>query len=265
MQLDILKYEFSVEHKEVNSVSARDLHRELEVKTDFSDWVKNRITKYEFVEGIDYIIAPEKKGTLESTTYGKNKIEYYISLDMAKQMSMAENNEKGRLARRYFIECEKQLKSLSVPVQQPQPMLPSTQAATVISDVMQVAALFNVPTHLAQIESVNMAKKSTGFDYAPLLALSPMQDNIKVEEMMLEVSILSEKLGIGLGKSGGAKLNKILAVLGMQTKEGKTWVATALAKGKFSIHSANENAWSGYNMKWNVSFVTKLLKENSYI
>ena len=74
MQLDILKYEFSTENKEVNSVSARDLHRELEVKTDFSDWVKNRIAKYEFIEGVDFIIAPEKKGTLKSTTYGKIKL-----------------------------------------------------------------------------------------------------------------------------------------------------------------------------------------------
>jgi len=264
MQLDITNYDFSVEHKEVNSVSARDLHRELGVGKDFSNWIKGRIAKYEFIEGKDFI-KPTAANSGGGESRGFQPIEYFITLNMAKEISMAENNDKGSIARKYFIECEEKLKSLSVPMQQPKAMLPSTQAATVITDVMQVAALFNVPTHLAQIESVNMAKKSTGFDYAPLLALSPMQDNISVEEMMLEVTPLSEKLGIGLGKSGGTKLNKILAVLGLQVKEGKTWVATESAKGKFSIHSANEKSWSGYNMKWNVAFVTKLLKENSYI
>jgi len=264
MPLDILKYEFSVEQKEVNSVSARDLHRELGVGKDFSNWIKDRIAKYDFIEGKDFVKSiVTKNGDGESR--GFQPIEYFITLSMAKEISMAENNEKGKVARKYFIECEEKLKQLTSPTQQPQIMLPSTQAATVISDVMQVAALFNVPTHLAQIESVNMAKKSTGFDYAPLLALSPMQDNIQVEEMMLEVTPLSEKLGIGTGKSGGAKLNKILAALELQVKEGKTWVATASATGKFMIHSANENAWSGYNMKWNVAFVTKLLKDKGYI
>ncbi|EMY5895650.1 antA/AntB antirepressor family protein, partial [Campylobacter coli] len=38
--------------------------------------------------------------------------EYYVTLDMAKELCMVENNEKGRQARRYFIECEKRLKNL---------------------------------------------------------------------------------------------------------------------------------------------------------
>jgi phage anti-repressor protein len=264
MQLDILKYEFSV-NGNVDGVSAKDLYRELDLdKSHFSRWCNREIVENGFfVENQDWMRLAIQG---ETPTGGKvERTDYVISTDMAKRLAMKSESSKAEEVRTYFIECEKKLKQQTSPTQQPQILLPSTQAATVISDVMQVAALFNVPTHLAQIESVNMAKKSTGFDYAPLLALSPMQDNIRVEEMMLEVTPLSEKLGVGTGKAGGAKLNKILAALELQVKEGKTWVATASATGKFSIHSANENSWSGYNMKWNVSFVTKLLKEKGYI
>ncbi|EAM0325957.1 phage antirepressor Ant, partial [Campylobacter coli] len=45
-------------------------------------------------------------------TKGRPRKEYYITLDMAKELCMVENNEKGRQARRYFIECEKRLKNL---------------------------------------------------------------------------------------------------------------------------------------------------------
>ncbi|EJT2952862.1 antA/AntB antirepressor family protein, partial [Campylobacter coli] len=45
-------------------------------------------------------------------TKGRPRKEYYVTLDMAKELCMVENNEKGRQARRYFIECEKRLKNL---------------------------------------------------------------------------------------------------------------------------------------------------------
>jgi phage anti-repressor protein len=91
---------------EVNAVNARELWCKLEVKTDFSDWVKGRIAKYEFVEGIDFCRFLEKKEANNATM-----TEYFISLDMAKELSMVENNAQGKKARRYFIECEKKAKA----------------------------------------------------------------------------------------------------------------------------------------------------------
>lgn len=89
------------------AVSARELHQFLESKQEFANWIKNRIRDYGFVENQDFVrltnLSSEGKG-------GQNKIEYAISLDMAKELSMVERNEKGKLARLYFIEMEKKAK-----------------------------------------------------------------------------------------------------------------------------------------------------------
>ncbi|EAH5713536.1 phage antirepressor Ant [Campylobacter coli] len=77
----------------------------LEVNSKFADWIKNRINQYDFIENQDYIIK-------EVFTGRRPRKEYYVTLDMAKELCMVENNEKGRQARRYFIECEKRLKNI---------------------------------------------------------------------------------------------------------------------------------------------------------
>lgn len=89
----------------VDTVSARELHTFLESKQDFSTWIKNRIEQYDFVENQDFIKLHKKMEANNATM-----IEYHITLDMAKELSMVERNEKGKLARKYFIECEKRLK-----------------------------------------------------------------------------------------------------------------------------------------------------------
>ena len=85
------------------AVNARELHAFLGVGKDFSSWIKERITKYEFVEGLDFEVFTNSG---ENPVGGRPTIDYALSLDMAKELSMVENNEKGRLARKYFIECE---------------------------------------------------------------------------------------------------------------------------------------------------------------
>ena len=92
-------------------VSARELHEFLEVGRDFSTWIKERIAKFGFEEGIDF--SPILGNSTEST--GRPKIEYVLKLDMAKELSMVENNEKGRQARKYFIEVEKQFNKQKLP------------------------------------------------------------------------------------------------------------------------------------------------------
>lgn len=90
-------------------VNARDLHEFLESRKDFSSWIKDRIERYDLVENEDYAILLPKKGE-QTGRGGHNKIDYVLTLDAAKELSMVEGNEKGKQARKYFIACEKKLK-----------------------------------------------------------------------------------------------------------------------------------------------------------
>ena len=91
------------------TVNARELWQKLEINSKFADWFKNRVNKYEFIENIDFISVSK---ILEN---GGKSIEYFISIDMAKELCMVENNLQGRTIRKYFIECEKKLKEVLVP------------------------------------------------------------------------------------------------------------------------------------------------------
>lgn len=102
----------SIEHQILNNeivqtINARELHQFLESKQDFSTWIKNRIKQYDFSENVDYILLHKK---MEQVSGSKYLMEYNISLDMAKELSMVERSKKGKQARQYFIECEKQAK-----------------------------------------------------------------------------------------------------------------------------------------------------------
>lgn len=91
----------------LQTVNARELHAFLEVGKDFSTWIRDRIEQYNFVENQDFIIFPEIG---EKSGRGRPSKEYYLTLDMAKELAMVERNEKGKQARQYFIECERKAK-----------------------------------------------------------------------------------------------------------------------------------------------------------
>lgn len=91
-------------------VNARELHEFLENKRKFADWIKQRIRQYDFREGESYFT---NLGNRSDGLSGKRRMEYYLTLDMAKELAMVENNRRGKEARRYFIEAEKQLALLS--------------------------------------------------------------------------------------------------------------------------------------------------------
>lgn len=98
-------------------VSARELHKFLEVETRFNDWI-SRMMNYGFVENVDYQVLLKNEYNLSG---GRPSTDYALTLDTAKEISMIQRSEKGKQARQYFIECEKRLKEV---VSNQQPVLP---------------------------------------------------------------------------------------------------------------------------------------------
>ncbi len=90
---------------EVNAVNGRDLHAFLEVGKHFGSWITEQIEAFGFLENQDFEVIPEFGKNPQG---GRPTKEYMVSLSMAKELAMVQRSEKGKQARLYFIECERQ-------------------------------------------------------------------------------------------------------------------------------------------------------------
>ena len=82
------------------AVSARELHEFLEVKTAYKDWFP-RMCEYGFTEGQDFC------SFLSESNGGRPAHDASLTIDMAKEICMLQRNEKGKQARQYFLQLEK--------------------------------------------------------------------------------------------------------------------------------------------------------------
>ena len=100
-----------IEQNGIQLIDARELHRRLGVQTKFTNWFPRRVEEYRFDEGKDYFIENQRSPKLASqvSTHGgfRHRIDYHLTVNMAKELAMVERNEWGRKIRRYFIEMEK--------------------------------------------------------------------------------------------------------------------------------------------------------------
>ena len=94
---ELLKINYDAEQM---TVSARDLHEQLNIESNFTTWFK-RMCEYGFEEGKDFF--PK----MEESTGGRPSKEFDISVDMAKEICMIQRSPEGRRIRQYFIELEK--------------------------------------------------------------------------------------------------------------------------------------------------------------
>ena len=86
------------------TLSGRELHEFLEVKTRYNDWF-DRMKDYGFVSGLDYEAITQKRVTAQGN--GTSYSDHQIKLDMAKEIAMIQRSEKGKEARQYFLQVEK--------------------------------------------------------------------------------------------------------------------------------------------------------------
>ena len=87
-------------------VSGRELHKFLEVGTEYMKWFSRIIEKYNFIENKDFTVIV--KNDEDDTAFGgiRKSTDHLMTLNMAKEIAMVSNTEKGKQARIYFIKCE---------------------------------------------------------------------------------------------------------------------------------------------------------------
>lgn len=128
------------------TVNARDLHEFLEIGRDFSNWIKARIEQYGLEDDTDFVVISRSP----KRAYGNRGAtkDYYISLDMAKELAMVERNEKGKQACRYFIECERQLRE--------QPNLPAPDTLDKYQILNNIARSMGIEQDIAILPAVDV-------------------------------------------------------------------------------------------------------------
>ena len=203
-------------------VNARELHQFLENKRKFVDWIKQRIEQYGFVENQDFEVF---HNFVKNLNGGRPTTEYALTIDMAKELCMIENNERGREARKFFIACEKKLRETKVPQS--------------FAEALRLAA--------NQQEQIEAQQKQLEANATEILAL-----NDKVTEMQPKAAyydqILSSKntmLITQIAKDYGYSardFNKLLKNLHIQYKLREQWLLYA------------EHAGNGYTKSVSIPF-----------
>lgn len=108
-----MKFEIQIKninkHETEETVNGRELHKNLEVGKNYSDWIKSQIKRLELIENEDYI----KYRTPSRGSVNYNElVEYNFTIDNAKHIAMISLTNKGREVRQYFINAEKRLKKI---------------------------------------------------------------------------------------------------------------------------------------------------------
>lgn len=128
---------------ETQAVMGRDLHTFLESKEPYTRWISRLIEKYGFVAGQDFMTKMSETSDLG----GRPKQDHILTLDMAKELSMVQNNDRGRQARQYFIECERRAKEAT-------PALPQDYASALRELAATVEAREIAEKRAAEQESI---------------------------------------------------------------------------------------------------------------
>ena len=178
------------------AVSARDLHKFLEITERFSSWFE-RMLQYGFVENIDYQ-GCEFFNALANQTL----TDYAITFDCAKEISMIQRSKKGKEAREYFIECEKQLRSGKF-------ALPTTYKEALQSLLIEVETKERLQAQ-NELQAKELEKQ------APKVAY---YDEVLTSQSTYNANQIAKELGMS-----AVTLNKKLHDLKVQYKQGGQWL-----------------------------------------
>ena len=180
---------------EVNSVSARTIHKELGLKSDFSTWIKKELEL--FTENNDYILHKFVENPISG---GRPKTEYIVTTDVAKHLCMLQRNSKGMEARQYFIDAEK-----------------SNQLPTTFLDAIKQLVITEEARVQLQLENTRQSEKIAQ-DAPKVLFATNVSQSINSILIGVYGKALSQEYGMKIGQN---KLFAFLRSSGILIKSGR--------------------------------------------
>lgn len=221
------------------TVSARDLHEFLEVETRYNDWFP-RMCEYGFTEGQDFC------SFLSKSTGGRPAQDAQLTIEMAKEICMLQRNEKGKIARQYFIQLEKDWNS----------------PERVMARALQIAE-----QTLSELKTENAQQKQLLAEYSPKASYYDVV-------LQTKDALSTSQIAKDYGKS--AKwLNAMLHDLGVQYNQGGVWLLyqkyaeLGYTRSKTHTYSGNDGEQhSRLHTYWTQKgrlFIYGLLKENGIL
>ena len=202
-----------IDHNGKSAVNARELHAFLGVGKDFSSWIKKQIERCDLIEYQDFEVFTQKGENLQG---GRPTSEYALTLDAAKEISMMSQCERGKQARRYFIECEKRLLN--------------PKASNLLEDKLRAATWAVSFLNMNEASKLQLAKAVL----EPLGLPSP--DYVASKGVMHSASELLKRFG---SKMSALKFNQQMVKLGFlkeETRQGTTRIhkfKVITEKGKY--------------------------------
>ena len=174
------------------AVSARELYKFLEATERFSNWFERQL-QYGFTENVDYVGCKQFNALAN-----QELMDYALTIDCAKEISMLQRNEKGKQARKYFIEVEKSWKEQKKSLTQLDIL---AQSIAVLQE--QERRLRNVEENQKSIEekvSIIEAKTKTTPDYFTVVGYATLHEidvNVKIASSLgRKAAMLCKKRGI---------------------------------------------------------------------
>ena len=239
-------------------VSLRELHEKLGIKTQFTKWAI-RMFEYGFEENIDYIPVSQKRLTVQGneTTF----TDYIVTIDMAKEICMIQRSDIGREFRKYFIECEKQLKEI---VQKPllskedELLISIAKATTKETQMIAVGEYGRYKEEQIREKEVKPLQEENKI----LAPKADYTDRVLQAEGLITTTLIAKDFGLS-----ARKLNDILNKEGVQYKQGRTWVLYSKYQDKGYSQTTTDKE-GHVNMKWTQAgkkFIVELLQGLGYV
>lgn len=181
--------------REIPTVSGRELHKVLEVRTAYKDWFP-RMCEYGFEEGRDF------SSFLSESTGGRPAYDHQLTIDMAKELCMIQRTDVGKRCRQYFLDLERKWNSPEA-IMARALQLAQKKLDTVLRQNQEL-----ITTNAAQSQIIGELRPKA--DYTDIVLKS---------QSALNISQIAKDYGMA-----GKELNSILARLKIQYKQGGQWL-----------------------------------------